>query len=70
MDVLDQNETPVRLGIKCVVNWPLLQGRIVENRPPGELMIVDTRGEVDDPSLDSLGVDHQLVYLDAEEMAV
>ncbi len=66
MDISDQNGDPVRMGVKLVVNWPLIGPRVGTNRPLGELMVIDTRGDIEDPTWDSLGHDHQLVYIDGE----
>lgn len=69
-DVLTEDGTPIRQGIKAVTNFPLLRQIAKPERPPGELYCVDTTGEDKRAGLGELGVDRQVrfVYLDQSEV--
>ena len=55
-------------GLKLVTNWPLLGARTETLRPPGELLVVDTRGLGEDPGFGDLGTRHGLVYFEPGEL--
>lgn len=63
----DTDPTPILLGAKLVVGYPLLRGVVADGRPVGELILQDLNrggecGEAD------LGNRCRLMYLDAEEL--
>jgi hypothetical protein len=60
---------PIITGLKLVVNWPLLGARTETLRPPGELLVVDTRGLDEDPGFADLGVRHALIYVEPGDAA-
>lgn len=62
MDILaaDQDETPLRQGLKLVVDWPLnMYVPALEDLPGGVFYILGSGR----PTLDSLGTDHVLYYV-------
>lgn len=59
--------TLVRAGVKLVANFPLLRKVRHERRPPGELVAMDPRRA--GITLDNLGVEVELAYVDAESLA-
>jgi hypothetical protein len=69
MDVLAQDETPIRQGIKMVVSFPLMRLQKDRTRPPGELVAVDTTGRFQLPGLTQLGEQVVLIYVTEEEVA-
>lgn len=69
-DILTDEGDPIRQGIKVVTNFPLLSRIARADRPPGELVAIDTTGEDRRAGLDELGVGQQveLIYFDADEV--
>lgn len=61
-DILDSEGNQIRSGIKVVVNYPLLRLAMMRDRPPGELLGIDTRAIPVDPTLLELGVDVLFAY--------
>lgn len=57
----------LRAGLRLVSNWPLLRKLRHESRPPGELLVLDERGV--GITLENLGIDVVLAYVDAESVA-
>ena len=52
LNIYDQDENPIALGVRLVVNWPLLRRFRDPRLPPGLLFLVDmsnTNQEVIDP---------------------
>lgn len=62
VDILDLEGTPIRSGIKIVVNYPLLKRCVLLESPAGELLAVDTSARPQDPGKDSFGKDQFLLY--------
>jgi len=63
MDVQDTAGNQIRSGLKVVVNYPLLlRWKETGVRPVGELFVIDTRAEPQDPGLEDLGVNGILAY--------
>jgi len=69
MTILDTDDNVLRSGIKVVNDWPLLRLWKDSNRPEGEIVTVSQGARVSPPTLDELGVDVVLNYLDATEIA-
>ncbi len=69
MDLLEQDETPIKHGIKLVVSFPLLRLIAALTRPPGEILAIDTTGRFQLPDLTQLGTDVVLTYVDEEGIA-
>jgi hypothetical protein len=56
LSIYDEEETPLRLGIKLITNWPLLRHYHFDPRmPPGELMAVASDGSREPATLLELG---------------
>lgn len=56
LGILDDEETPLRLGLKLVANWELLQHYRADPRmPPGELWVMDLTESNAPPTLNELG---------------
>lgn len=62
MDVADQDSDPIASGIVLVTDFPLLSLVTDVRAPPGTLAVYDTQSPQIDPTLDSLGIRHRLVY--------
>lgn len=57
-------------GLKAVSETPLLMAlRTLPGLPPGELIVRDTAGLDEEPTFDSLGRRHLMMYLTAAELA-
>ncbi len=70
MDVFETDGTPIIVGRRCVVGWPLLSSaRYRTTVPAGELMAFDTARRQVDPVLEDFGSRVLLLYLDAAETA-
>ena len=73
MDLHDQDDVPLAVGVKLVANNPLMRSYIDERLPPGMLMVVDMEGNGDvsgrDPGLCHMGVRFKLFYYSAAEVA-
>jgi len=67
-DLSTEDGTPIAMGIRVVVSWPLLRRCVSERRPPGELIAVDTTDQ-GDPLRSDLGTRVVLTYIDAESVA-
>lgn len=65
-DLLTQDETPIKYGIKLVNAFPLLRLIADRTRPPGEMLAIDTTGILQLPNLDQLGTEVVLTYVDEE----
>jgi hypothetical protein len=69
IDLLEQDETPIRNGIKPVVSFPLLRLVASRARPPGEILAIDTTGRFQLPNLEQLGTEVVLNYVDEAGVA-
>jgi hypothetical protein len=63
MDLFDTAGNRIRSGLKVVINWPTIRLDRSEDRPPGEIMFLDTREDPADPGLDELGEDVPMAYV-------
>lgn len=54
-DLLDVDGNYIRSGIKIVSNYPLIRLAMMQGRPLGELIAIDTRSIKADPTLEDLG---------------
>ncbi len=61
LDFSDVDGNPVRSGLKCVVNTPLLLAWVQQGRPEGEVLVVDPATD-DIPDRDRFGALAPLVY--------
>lgn len=72
LDIGDADNTPLALGLSLVTNMRLLRAvRTLPGLPPGELVVVDTAGGASgdtDPTFDSLGRRHLVLYVTAAEL--
>lgn len=57
----DTDPEPISTGMKLTVGWPLLMGNVLDIRPSGELILVDTTDQGDPGRLD-LGTRCKLFY--------
>lgn len=55
-DMSDVVGNILRAGIKCVVNFPVIRTMSQQDRPPGEVIILDSRTFPADPQLEDLGI--------------
>lgn len=65
MTISDSTGNPILAGIKLVGGVDLLQQYVMDNRPPGELNIIDTSGLSANPGRDDLGDRFILEYTEA-----
>lgn len=68
MDISQPDGTALISGTRLVGDWSPIQHRVSEDLPPGRLMLLDTTGDGDDPTRDSLGVNHKLFYFEESEL--
>ena len=68
LNILDSNEVLIRAGLKVVNEFPLLRLWQDLNRPAGELLGANEGQVLDPPSLNQLGTDVVLTYLDEAEL--
>lgn len=64
-----EEEEPIWLSVRVVVNWPLGFRSRSALRPPGLFMAFDTAETSTDPGLEDLGARVILLYFDAVELA-
>jgi hypothetical protein len=62
LDIMDAERTPLAMGRKVVVGWPLFGRSKVAGLPPGRLFAMDTSGADQDPGKGELGGRVQLFY--------
>jgi hypothetical protein len=67
-DVLDSEETPLAVGLKVVVGFPLLRRKTDPRLPPGDFLAIDTSDTGADPGFAELGGRVRLCYLEAAEL--
>lgn len=68
LSIYDVDGIPLRMGLRVVPQWPLLQLWADENRPGGEMISLSQGGVTSTPTLDQLGSDAVLVYMDEAEV--
>ena len=62
-DILTADGDPIRQGVKVVTNFPLLARIARLDRPPGEIVAVDTTGEDRRAVIGELGIDRQVAFV-------
>jgi len=73
LDVLDDEESPIIIGLKLVANWSLLHPHRYDPRCPlGELVVADITGDGTPPTLLELGEAKrcELLYFTRAELEV
>lgn len=60
--LLSAGYDPILSGIRCVVDYPLLNRAVSELRPVGQLYLIDTSGRGEEPGPEDLGARVKLVY--------
>lgn len=70
LTVATESGTVIRECVPLAPDFPVLRGVRNAARPEGELYLADTQRAqgLEDPSVDSLGARHQLLYLDGEDL--
>lgn len=66
MDILDDQNDPVILGKRLSRNVAALGSVTRENRPQGSLVFVENGNKVTEATPETLGISHELVYVDLE----
>ena len=70
MDILDEDEGALALGLKLVPGWPILYYvPPLDYLPRGDFYVYTTDGTAAEPTLDNLGTDFELLYITPEEIA-
>lgn len=67
-NILDTNDVILRAGIKVVNEWPLLRLWKEEIKPAGEMIPVNQGNVAAPPTLNQLGAEVILTYLDEDEI--
>jgi hypothetical protein len=68
MDISDTKGNAIRSGMRLVCNFPFMRTCMVPERPPGELMALDTLNPPEDPGLEDLDKRVVLVYEEQESL--
>lgn len=69
LTIFDINDVLLRAGIKIVLQWPILRLWQEATRPEGEVLTLNQGNITQPPTLNQLGADVVLTYLDAAEIA-
>ena len=69
MTISSTDDTLLRAGIRIVNEWVLLRLWAEATRPEGEIVSVNQGEVLDPPTLEQLGEEVVLTYLDADEIA-
>jgi hypothetical protein len=68
MDLYDEAESPIRVGIKVVIGTWLGRRSVDPRFPPGAIVAIDTSGAGRDATLDDLGTRVILLFYSGEEI--
>lgn len=68
MDIADEQESPILMGIPVQTNVALINRFIDEQLPPGQFLCLDETGDQRSPDRDNFGLDIKLLYLDRSEL--
>lgn len=68
MDLLDVTGAAILTGIRLCFGRPVLPVSRPLTTPPGELLLVESTVGAGDPTLDTLGAQVLLLYMDAAEV--
>lgn len=68
LSIYREDETPIQVGRKIVVNWPLLRRLVSADAPLGSLSAYETTGSEEEPNFSELGTRVLLLYADEEEI--
>lgn len=66
MSIADQDASPIASGVVLVSGFPLLSLVTDERAPAGTIGVYDTQTPSTDPTLDSLGLRHLVLYYPVE----
>jgi len=69
LSIFDLDDTPIKVGIKVVPNWPLLRRHRTALLPPGELFAFDLAETEapEPPTLEDFGTRVELYYFASDE---
>jgi hypothetical protein len=59
-----KNGEQICSGVKCVINWPFLWRHSELDKPPGEIMLINSGEHPLDPGLTELGNQALLTYVE------
>jgi hypothetical protein len=68
MDLSDTKGNAIRSGVKLSVNFPVLRLAMIPERPPGEIIALDTTTPPADPDLTGLDQRVALIYEQQESL--
>lgn len=69
MHVLDIENNAIRHGVRLVVGLDDLLSRVaLDTKPPGNLKVVDSSGNDYEPTLETLGVQAKLKYVEEDDL--
>ena len=69
MHIRDEDSTPLIMGTKVVINFPLAARSVNPKRPAGRFVAQDTTEKQENPGLFDLGERVQLLYYAASELS-
>lgn len=64
VDIEDESGVRIRSGLKLVTGWPVLNNWRAQNRPHGELIMIDPGGEDREADLNAIGQTIFLTYIE------
>lgn len=62
MDIADQTENPICMGLPMLVNFPLIERFQNDSLPPGSFLVLDESGNNQNPDRDSWSNNVKLFY--------
>ena len=63
MIVFDEDDSPIAVGLKVVLDTPIMQHVVDARRPKGEFVAVDVAGSTSEPNLTTLGARVDLLFV-------
>jgi hypothetical protein len=69
LDLYTSDDVAIKIGVPCLLGVRILKGCTHANRPPGDLVFVDSEGRGVEAGQSDIGSRVTLVYLTAEEVA-
>jgi hypothetical protein len=63
MSIYDEDDAPIAIGLKVVLDTPMMQHVVDARRPRGEFVAVDVAGSTTEPNLTTLGARVDLLFV-------
>lgn len=68
MNIFDQNESPIALGVKIVTQFNLTEQLVQEGMPKGDIVCQNIIGGFEKIKRDDMGLTNELVFYETEEL--